>query len=158
MRGLRARLGALALSAVLLAAGAARAEDTHLQQLLDRLPPERRAEVEAAIEKLAPEQRELLLKRYEELDPDQRALIERAATGQPAVDPLEARANRQLDNEARWRALSESEREAYRQQLRDFQELSADEQEALVETHFVRRGPDKRREVLNRLQAAPPQR
>jgi hypothetical protein len=152
---MRARIAVLVLALAALA-GVARAADTQLQQLLDRLPPERRAEVEEAIEKLEPHQREMLMKRYEELDPDQRALIERAATGLPAVDPLEARVERQERNEERWRKLSEREREAFRQQLRDFQDLPAADQESLVETHFARRTPDKRREVLNRLQSAPP--
>jgi hypothetical protein len=146
----------LALGCASAASIAARAADSELQSLLDRLPPERRAEVEAAIEKLPPGQREVLMKRYEQLDPDQRALIERAATGEPAIDPLEARAQRQTRNAERWLKLSEREREAFREQLRDLQDLSAEEQKSLVEEHFARRTPDKRREVLNRLQSAPP--
>jgi hypothetical protein len=153
---MRTRWWAFGIAVFLAAAGAALAQEGDaLQQLLDRLPPDRRAEVEAAIEKLPPGQREVLLKRYEQLDPDQRALIERAATGQPAVDPMEARIARQTQNEKRWAELSERERDTMRQQLRDFQELAAEEQEALVEQHFARRTPDKRRDMLNRLRGVP---
>jgi hypothetical protein len=126
-----------------------------LQELLDKLPPERRAEIEAAIEKLTPSQRERILQRYEELGDDQRQFLERAMAGQPAVDPALAQADRRANNEKRWAEMTETEREAMRRVLRNFQSIPDADQEALIDTHFARRTPDKRREVLNRLRDVP---
>jgi hypothetical protein len=157
----RALTTALLALVLAIAAGppAVRADDAEpgpdLKQLLEHLPAERRAEVEAAIEKLSPGQRERILERFEELSPDQRAFIERAVAGQPAIDPVEAMANRRLQNEKRWAEMSELEREAMRSVLRNFQALPERDQANLVDTAFARRTPDKRREVLNRLRDVP---
>jgi hypothetical protein len=126
-----------------------------LRELLDKLPPERRAEIEASIEKLTPSQREKILERYEQLGDDQRAFLERAMAGQPAVDPVEAQADRRSANEKRWAEMTDVEREAMRRVLRNFQSLPEVDQDALIDTHFARRTPDKRREVLNRLRDVP---
>jgi hypothetical protein len=126
-----------------------------LQELLDKLPPERREEAEAWIERLTPEQREKILGRYEQLGDDHRAFVERAIVGAPAQDPLEVQADRRAANEARWAEMTEIEREAMRRVLRSFQSLPEADQDALIETHFARRTPDKRREVLNRLRDVP---
>jgi hypothetical protein len=149
-----ALLLALAPGAPLVASGEVE-PGARLQELLDKLPPERRAEIEAAIEKLTPGQRERILQRYEELGDDQRQFLERAMAGQPAVDPIEAQADRRLNNEQRWAEMSETEREGMRRVLRSFQSLPDADQEALIDTHFARRSPDKRREVLNRLRDVP---
>jgi hypothetical protein len=146
---MRKILAAAAFGIGLAAAAAAHADS--IEDLLDRLPEDRREQFEAALERLAPEQRAKLVERYEQLSPDQREIIERAATGAPPVDPVEAAVSRQRENEQRWAQLSESEREAMRQQLRDFQALSESAQETLIDTTFARRTADKRREMLNRL-------
>jgi hypothetical protein len=133
----------------LAAPGAAHADS--IEDLMDRLPEDRREQFEAALERLAPEQRAKLVERYEQLSPDQREIIERSAIGAPPIDPVAAQVSRQRENEKRWAQLSEGEREAMRQQLRDFQALSEADQDALVDTTFARRTADKRREMLNRL-------
>ena len=158
MTPLRALAAALALAFALVAPPHALADaepGERLQELLDKLPPERREEAEAWIEKLTPDQREKILGRYEQLGDDHRAFLERAIVGAPAVDPLEAQADRRAANEARWAEMTEIEREAMRRVLRSFQSLPEADQDALIDTHFARRTPDKRREVLNRLRDVP---
>ena len=69
MTKVRALAAALLLALALGAPHAASADvepGTRLRALLDKLPPERRAEIEAAIEKLSPGQRERILERYED--------------------------------------------------------------------------------------------
>lgn len=158
MTPLRALAAALALAFALGAPARVRADaepGERLSELLDKLPPDRRAEAEAWIERLTPDQREKILGRYEQLGDDQRAFLERAIAGAPAVDPVEAQADRRAANEKRWAEMSEIEREAMRRVLRSFQSLPEVDQEALIDTHFARRTPDKRREVLNRLLDVP---
>jgi hypothetical protein len=155
---LRALAAALVLAFALGGPAGVRADaepGARLQELLDKLPPERRAEAEEWIEKLTPDQREKILGRYEQLGDDQRAFLERAIAGAPAVDPVEAEADRRAANEARWAEMTEIEREAMRRVLRSFQSLPEVDQDALIDTHFARRTPDKRREVLNRLRDVP---
>ena len=158
MTPLRALAAALLLALALGAPPGARADaepGARLSELLDKLPAERRAEIEAAIENLTPSQRERILERYEKLGDDQREFIERAMAGQPAVDPTLAQADRRAGNEKRWAEMSDVEREAMRRVLRSFQSLPEVDQDALIDTHFARRTPDKRREVLNRLRDVP---
>ena len=154
-RALAAALGlAFALGAPPHALADAEARE-RIEDLIAKLPPERREEAEEWLRNLTPTQREKILGHYEKLSDDHRAFVDRALAGAPERDPLEVQAERRAANEARWAEMSEIEREAMRRVLRTFQSLPEVDQDALIDTHFARRSPDKRREVLNRLRDVP---
>lgn len=134
-----------------------------LRSWLQSLPPERRRAVERRLRRLSPERRRALRERWQAMDEAQRQQVrerlrERLRGRPPGADAHEGvaapRDGAAAGRLARWRAMAPEQRQQLRRRLDRFAQLSAAEQQALVERHFASRSPEERARILERLRAA----